>query len=102
MLPGRVSHTATMVQDYTKITGDQGSVGSAAGVPQDDDAGNPYLVTMADDITDLHLLTQRLNHQALHDLQTGLPNRQYLVTRLEQVLGRPAPAAVVTLLHLDL
>ena len=35
MLPGRVSRTATMVQDHTKITGDQGSIGSAAGVPQD-------------------------------------------------------------------
>ena len=57
---------------------------------------------MADDITDLHLLTQRLNHQALHDLQTGLPNRQYLVTRLEEVLGRLEPSAVVMLLHLDL
>jgi diguanylate cyclase (GGDEF)-like protein len=57
---------------------------------------------MADDITDLHLLTQRLNHQALHDLPTGLPNRQYLVSRLEEVLGRLEPSVVVTLLHLDL
>ena len=57
---------------------------------------------MADEITDLHLLMQRLNYQALHDLQTGLPNRQYLVSRLEEVLGRLEPSAVVTLLHLDL
>lgn len=52
--------------------------------------------------TDVHLLELRLNHQTLHDLQTGLANRQYFVTHLEQVLGRLDPSAVVTLLHLDL
>lgn len=60
-----------------------------------------YLTTMVD-ITDVHLLEQRLNHQTLHDLQTGLPNRQYFVTHLEEVLGRLDRSAVVTLLHLDL
>jgi diguanylate cyclase (GGDEF)-like protein/PAS domain S-box-containing protein len=74
----------------------------AASVLRDAEQATPYLVTMADDITDLHLLEQRLNHQTLHDLQTGLPNRQYLVSRLEEVLGRLEPSAVVTLLHLDL
>ncbi len=51
---------------------------------------------------ELHLLQQRLNHQALHDLQTGLPNRQYFVSHLETVLGRLDPSAIVTLMHLDL
>ncbi|MGH3998935.1 MAG: diguanylate cyclase domain-containing protein, partial [Pseudonocardiaceae bacterium] len=61
-----------------------------------------YLATMIDDIADVHLLEQRLNYQARHDPQTGLPNRQYFVTHLEKVLGRLNPSAVVTLLHLDL
>ncbi len=61
-----------------------------------------YVVTMVNDITDLHLIEQRLRHQTLHDVQTGLPNRQYLVTHLERVLARLAPSAVITLMHLDL
>jgi diguanylate cyclase (GGDEF)-like protein/PAS domain S-box-containing protein len=60
-----------------------------------------YLTTIVD-ITDVHLLEQRLNHQTLHDLQTGLPNRQYFVTHLEKVVGQLERSAVVTLLHLDL
>jgi diguanylate cyclase (GGDEF)-like protein len=55
-----------------------------------------------EDITDLHLLEQRLYHQTLHDLQTGLPNRQYLRTHLEKVLAHAEPSAVVTLMNLDL
>ncbi|HEX2301864.1 MAG TPA: EAL domain-containing protein, partial [Pseudonocardiaceae bacterium] len=61
-----------------------------------------YLAVTIQDVTELHLLTQRLNHQALHDLQTGLPNRQFFVSHLEMVLGRLDPSAVITLLHLDL
>jgi diguanylate cyclase (GGDEF)-like protein/PAS domain S-box-containing protein len=61
-----------------------------------------YLVTMVDDITDLQLLEQRLHHQTLYDLQTGLPNRQFFLTHLEKVLARLEPSDVVTLLHLDL
>ena len=60
------------------------------------------VVTMVEDITDQHLLEQRLHHQTLHDVQTGLPNRQYFVTHLETVLARLEPRAVVTLMHLDL
>jgi diguanylate cyclase (GGDEF)-like protein/PAS domain S-box-containing protein len=60
------------------------------------------IVTMIDDISDLRLIEQRLQHQTLHDVQTGLPNRQYFVTHLEKVLGQLEPSAVVTLMHLDL
>ncbi|MGH3903538.1 MAG: putative bifunctional diguanylate cyclase/phosphodiesterase [Pseudonocardiaceae bacterium] len=51
---------------------------------------------------DSHLLKEWLGHQALHDVQTGLPNRQYLISHLERVLGLLEPSAVVTLLHLNL
>ncbi|MGH3773233.1 MAG: EAL domain-containing protein, partial [Pseudonocardiaceae bacterium] len=60
------------------------------------------VVTAAEDSTDLRLLAQRLHHQTLHDLRTGLPNRQYLRTHLERVLAGSEPSAVVTLMHLDL
>jgi PAS domain S-box-containing protein/diguanylate cyclase (GGDEF)-like protein len=61
-----------------------------------------HVVTMVEDITNQQLLEQQLRHQTLHDLQTDLPNRQYFLTHLEEVLARLAPSAVVTLLHLDL
>jgi diguanylate cyclase (GGDEF)-like protein/PAS domain S-box-containing protein len=68
------------------------------------DAGQQLccLVAMVHDVTELHLVNERLNHQALHDVRTGLPNRQYFVSHLEEVLGRSEPSAVVTLLHLNL
>ncbi len=61
-----------------------------------------YIVTMVDDITDLQLLEQRLHYQTLHDPQTDLANRQHFRTHMEEVLARLDPAAVITLLHLDL
>jgi diguanylate cyclase (GGDEF)-like protein/PAS domain S-box-containing protein len=73
-----------------------------AAVLLDDEQVPQCIVTMIDDITDLRLLEQRLQHQTLHDVQTGLPNRQYFVTHLEKVLGQLDPSAVVTLIHLDL
>ena len=59
-------------------------------------------LTMVEDITDLHLLQERLNDQALHDVLTGLPNRQSFGLRLESRLGQLDPAATITLLQLDL
>jgi diguanylate cyclase (GGDEF)-like protein/PAS domain S-box-containing protein len=61
-----------------------------------------YIVTMIDDITDLQLLERQLYHQTLHDLQTGLPNRQYLITHMERVLSQLDSSTVITLMHLDL
>ena len=54
-------------------------------------------VTMVEDVTDLHLLGERLSHQSLHDALTGLPNQQFFVSRLESVVGRP-----LTLCKIDL
>ncbi|WP_406689224.1 EAL domain-containing protein [Saccharopolyspora sp. ID03-671] len=49
--------------------------------------GNPCgVVTMVEDITELHLLQDRFQHQALHDALTGLPNRGFFHTRLEAAL----------------
>lgn len=61
-----------------------------------------WLVTTLNDITELQLVQQRLSYQTLHDLRTGLPNRQYFLSHLERVVAAAAPDAVVTLLHLDL
>ncbi|WHT16755.1 EAL domain-containing protein [Crossiella sp. CA-258035] len=59
-------------------------------------------VTMVEDLTNLHLLQGRFSHQTLHDQLTGLPNRQYLHSRLQSVLGRAEDGQIITLCHLDL
>jgi diguanylate cyclase (GGDEF)-like protein/PAS domain S-box-containing protein len=55
------------------------------------------------DVSERKMFEQELEHQALHDALTGLPNRALLVDRLEQALARArrSPHAV-GLLFLDL
>jgi diguanylate cyclase (GGDEF)-like protein/PAS domain S-box-containing protein len=68
-----------------------------------DGAGAPaYFVTMVQDVTELHLLQDRLGHQLLYDALTGLPNRQCFHTKLESMLERADPQATITLCCLNL
>lgn len=59
------------------------------------------LVTVHDE-TEISLLQGQLSHQSLHDVLTGLPNRQYFSTRLETVLRQANPDIGATLYLLDL
>ncbi|MEU4246983.1 EAL domain-containing protein [Amycolatopsis sp. NPDC026612] len=61
-----------------------------------------HFVVVIEDGTELMLLQGELSRQALHDVLTGLPNRQYFGTYLETALRRADPAYGVTLLHVDL
>jgi len=55
------------------------------------------------DVTDRHLLEERLHHEALHDALTALPNRALILDRVEQALARARRAATpMALLFLDL
>ncbi|MFI7680697.1 EAL domain-containing protein [Actinophytocola sp. NPDC049390] len=47
-----------------------------------------------DTSTELTLLRRQLSHQLLHDALTGLPNRQFFGTRLEEVLGSGGPTTL--------
>ncbi|MFC4853608.1 diguanylate cyclase domain-containing protein [Actinophytocola glycyrrhizae] len=68
-----------------------------------DGAGTPvYFVTMVQDVTELHLLQDRLGHQLLYDALTGLANRQCFHTKLESMLERADPKATITLCCLNL
>lgn len=44
--------------------------------------------------TELSLLRRELSRQLLHDAQTGLPNRQFFTTRLEEVLNSGCPTTL--------
>ncbi|MGW3958985.1 diguanylate cyclase domain-containing protein [Amycolatopsis sp. NPDC005003] len=74
----------------------------AASVIRDSVGAPRQLLTIVDDDTEVALLQRRLSHQALHDVLTGLPNRQFFSTRLETLLRDADPAHGVTLFHLDL
>lgn len=47
--------------------------------------------------TELSLLRRELSRQLLHDAQTGLPNRQFFTTRLEEVLNSGCPTTLYRL-----
>jgi diguanylate cyclase (GGDEF)-like protein/PAS domain S-box-containing protein len=66
-----------------------------------DPQGNPrYMVAMAENITERHRLQVRLQHLALHDPLTGLPNRTLFFGRLDAAL-RADRAPGVCYLDLD-
>ncbi|MEU3646647.1 EAL domain-containing protein [Lentzea sp. NPDC034063] len=68
-----------------------------------DDHGEPqYQVAMIEDVTDRHLLQNRLRYQALHDPLTGLPNRALFLERLGRVFNNRAKHVRAGLCYLDL
>jgi len=64
--------------------------------------GRPkYVVAMVEDITERHVLQTRLQHQALHDPLTQLPNRTLFFERLGEILDDAAEDARVGVCYLD-
>jgi diguanylate cyclase (GGDEF)-like protein/PAS domain S-box-containing protein len=59
------------------------------------------LVVVVQDDSELRLLQNQLTRQSLHDVVTGLPNRQFFTTRLETALHQAGEYGA-TLYHLDL
>ncbi|MEO7193509.1 MAG: EAL domain-containing protein [Pseudonocardiaceae bacterium] len=74
-----------------------------AGFPLRNPEGVPtHHVITAEDVTELHLLQQELSIQALHDKLTGLPNEQYFMSRLKDVLEGADSSNVITMFRVNL
>ncbi len=89
-------------QRLLRSDGDIARITLTTSLLRDADDEPAHFVTVVEDGTELMLLQGELNRQALHDVLTGLPNRQYFSTYLESALRRADPALGVTLFHLDL
>ncbi|ACU39234.1 diguanylate cyclase [Actinosynnema pretiosum subsp. pretiosum] len=90
-----VSHVEQMFLDPS---GDPLWTNVALSVVAGEDGGPRYHLAVVEDVTEQRMLREYLRHQALHDVLTGLPNRQSFLPKLEEVLGRPGS---ITLCYLD-
>jgi diguanylate cyclase (GGDEF)-like protein/PAS domain S-box-containing protein len=69
-----------------------------------DAEGRPsYMIGQIEDVTERRQMRERLAHDAVHDLLTGLPNRALFMDRLDQALARARRSdQLVALFFLDL
>ncbi|XVS62744.1 diguanylate cyclase domain-containing protein [Actinosynnema sp. CA-299493] len=89
----------TRVQrQFTDAAGEPMWTEVALSVVRDDDGRPRWHVAVVEDTTEQRVLRDYLRHQALHDVLTGLPNRQSFLPRLEGALSRPGS---ITLCYLD-
>jgi diguanylate cyclase (GGDEF)-like protein/PAS domain S-box-containing protein len=93
----RLSQRRTMLTR----SGEQVPVSISGSLLPDQEERDRLLLVVQDD-SELRLLQNQLTRQSLHDVVTGLPNRQFFTTRLESVLHRVDPQRGATLYHLDL
>ncbi|MEV8443815.1 diguanylate cyclase [Actinosynnema sp. NPDC051121] len=97
--PFAADGVATKVErQFTDADGDPVWTEVALSAVRDPDGLPRWHVAVVEDTTEQRVLRDYLRHQALHDVLTGLPNRQSFLPRLEQVLSRPGS---ITLCYLD-
>jgi diguanylate cyclase (GGDEF)-like protein/PAS domain S-box-containing protein len=93
------------VADLGGPDGTFGRLALARPCTEDLTAGELDLIMLAVDLAAIaverHDLQSRLAHGALHDALTGLPNRRYLLERLDDTLRRPGVRAGLLFVDLD-
>ena len=82
-------------------SGDEVPVTLTVSVLREPDQPDRLLLVVQDD-SELNLLQRQLTLQSLHDVVTGLPNRQFFTTRLETTLHRAGRDTGATVYHLGL
>ncbi|WP_051772892.1 diguanylate cyclase domain-containing protein [Saccharothrix sp. NRRL B-16314] len=93
-----VADEVKVQREFTDASGDPVWVDVAMSVVRDPDGRPRWHVAVVEDTTEQRVLRDYLRHQALHDVLTGLPNRQGFLPKVEQVLSRPGS---ITLCYLD-
>jgi diguanylate cyclase (GGDEF)-like protein/PAS domain S-box-containing protein len=88
--------------EFTTATGEVAWTHIGVSLLHDADRVPTHFLTVVENVTELQLLRQELFTQALHDVITGLPNEQYLMSRLQEVLGTAGPSTMVTLCRVNL
>ncbi|WP_236703988.1 putative bifunctional diguanylate cyclase/phosphodiesterase [Lentzea aerocolonigenes] len=94
----RVSQSQRMVRK----DGEVAQLTLTASLLRGADDAPAHFVVVVEDGTELALLQGELKRQSLHDVLTGLPNRQFFTTQLEIALRNADSEHGVTIFHLDL
>ena len=89
-------------QRLTCKNGDIARISLTASLLRSADDQSSHFVIVVEDGTELLLLRNELVRQTLHDPLTGLPNRQFFTTQVENALRRADPVYGVTVFHLRL
>ncbi|SDG74590.1 PAS domain S-box-containing protein/diguanylate cyclase (GGDEF) domain-containing protein [Lentzea fradiae] len=101
LLAGR-AHRVRQAQRMLRIDGEPARLTLTASLLRGADDESSHFVVVVEDGTELELLQNELKRQSLHDVLTGLPNRQFFTTQLESVLRKADPEHGITVLHLDI
>ncbi|WP_420963673.1 putative bifunctional diguanylate cyclase/phosphodiesterase [Brucella sp. IR073] len=70
-------------------------------IPTDDGSRPRYLIGLLEDVTERQEILSRIEHVALHDALTDLPNRAYFTRHVSKLLIREHEAEPFALLYLD-
>jgi diguanylate cyclase (GGDEF)-like protein/PAS domain S-box-containing protein len=89
-------------RQLTAATGEVAWTHVGVSLLRDADRVPTHYLTVVENVTELHLLQRELYTQALHDVLTGLPNEQYLMSHLQKVLETADPSTMVTLCRVNL
>jgi diguanylate cyclase (GGDEF)-like protein/PAS domain S-box-containing protein len=95
----RAGEIKNYVTHLTTTHGEDRWIGINARITNDDNGEMLGIRGTARDITDQHLATQRIEHLAMHDALTDLPNRHSLQQRIESAMQE---GGVGALLFLDI
>ncbi len=101
LVRGECDHYRSEKRFYTR-SGEQVWTNLTLSLVRDEHGEPQYQVAMVEDVTDRHLLQNRLRYQALHDPLTELPNRALFLERLNRAFSSKEKHTRLGLCYLDL